>query len=112
MNIWYGNFPKHDSSCYERQIAPTLELYGAYSLNFNIYDETVELDFMNTKQYWSAPVKEDITFKTAIKYLQKLTKHQKFKIHCPWSTVKPVYNDHLMGYFSAFWSSSRWPRAT
>ena len=29
-----------------------------------------------------------------------------------WSTVKPVYNDHLMGYFSAFWSSSRWPRAT
>ena len=22
-------------------------------------------------------------------------------------TVKPVYNDHLMGYFSAFWSSSR-----
>ena len=29
-----------------------------------------------------------------------------------WHTVKPVYNDHLMGYFSAFWSSSRWPRAT
>ena len=27
-------------------------------------------------------------------------------------TVKPVYNDHLMGYFSAFWSSSRWSRAT
>ena len=27
-------------------------------------------------------------------------------------TVKSVYNDHLMGYFSAFWSSSRWPRAT
>ena len=27
-------------------------------------------------------------------------------------TVKPVYNDHLMVYFSAFWSSSRWPRAT
>ena len=27
-------------------------------------------------------------------------------------TVKPAYNDHLMGYFSAFWSSSRWPRAT
>ena len=25
------------------------------------------------------------------------------------STVKPVYNDHIMGYFfSAFWSSSRW----
>ena len=29
--------------------------------------------------------------------------------HC---TVKPVYNDHLMEYFSTFWSSSRWPRAT
>ena len=29
-----------------------------------------------------------------------------------WCTVKPVYNNHLMGYFSAFWSSSRWPRAT
>ena len=28
------------------------------------------------------------------------------------STVKPVYNDHPMGYFSAFWSSSMWPRAT
>ena len=28
------------------------------------------------------------------------------------NTVKPVYNDHLMGYLSAFWSSSRWPRAT
>ena len=28
------------------------------------------------------------------------------------TTVKPVYNDHLMGYFSAFWSSSRWPGAT
>ena len=27
-------------------------------------------------------------------------------------TVKPVYNDHLLRYFSAFWSSSRWPRAT
>ena len=27
-------------------------------------------------------------------------------------TVKPVYNDHLMGYFSAFWSTFRWPRAT
>ena len=27
-------------------------------------------------------------------------------------TVKPVYNDHLMGYFSAFWRSSRWPLAT
>ena len=27
-------------------------------------------------------------------------------------TVKPVYNDHLMGYFSAFWSSSRWPKTT
>ena len=26
--------------------------------------------------------------------------------------VKPVFNDHLMGYFSAFWCSSRWPRAT
>ena len=23
-------------------------------------------------------------------------------------TVKPVYNGHLMGYLSAFWSSSRW----
>ena len=31
---------------------------------------------------------------------------------CSITTVKPVYNDHLMGYFSAFWSSSRWPRAT
>ena len=28
------------------------------------------------------------------------------------TTVKPVYNDHLIGYFSVFWSSSRWPRAT
>ena len=27
-------------------------------------------------------------------------------------TVKPVYNDHLFGYFFAFWSSSWWPRAT
>ena len=27
-------------------------------------------------------------------------------------TVKPVYSDHLMGYISAFWGSSRWPRAT
>ena len=27
-------------------------------------------------------------------------------------TVKPVYNDHPTGYFSDFWSSSRWPRAT
>ena len=26
------------------------------------------------------------------------------------TTVKPVYDDHLMGYFSAFWSSSGWPR--
>ena len=28
------------------------------------------------------------------------------------NTVKLVYNDHLVGYFSAFRSSSRWPRAT
>ena len=27
-------------------------------------------------------------------------------------TVKPVYNDHLMEYFSAFRSSSGWPMAT
>ena len=27
-------------------------------------------------------------------------------------TVKPVYNDHRMGYYSASWSSFRWPRAT
>ena len=27
-------------------------------------------------------------------------------------TVKPVYNDHIMGYFSAFWSSFRGPLAT
>ena len=26
-------------------------------------------------------------------------------------TVRPVYNDHLTGYLSAFWSSSRLPRA-
>ena len=36
--------------------------------------------------------------------------------NCVWYnkayTVKPVYNDHLMGYFFAFWSSSRWPLAT
>ena len=27
-------------------------------------------------------------------------------------TVKPVYNDHLIGYLSAFRTSSRWPLAT
>ena len=26
-----------------------------------------------------------------------------------YNTMKPVYNDHLMEYFSAFWSSSRCP---
>ena len=26
------------------------------------------------------------------------------------NTAKPVFNDHLMGHFSALWSSSRWPR--
>ena len=31
---------------------------------------------------------------------------------CENDTVKPVYNDHIIGYLSAFWSSSRWPRAT
>ena len=31
---------------------------------------------------------------------------------CDFGTVKPVYNDHPKEYFSAFWSSSRWPRAT
>ena len=30
-----------------------------------------------------------------------------YKVSCE-TTVKPVYNDHLMGYFSAFRSSSRW----
>ena len=35
-----------------------------------------------------------------------------FVVEIQSSTVKPVYNDHLMGYFSAFWSSSRWSRAT
>ena len=28
------------------------------------------------------------------------------------NAVKPVYNDNLMGHFSAFWSSCRWSRAT
>ena len=28
------------------------------------------------------------------------------------TTVKPVYNDHLVGYLPAFWSSSWWPGAT
>ena len=31
---------------------------------------------------------------------------RKYSMHD--GTVKPVYNDRLMGYFSAFWSSSRW----
>ena len=32
--------------------------------------------------------------------------------NCAHVTVKPTYNDHLMGYFSAFWSSYMWPLAT
>ena len=36
---------------------------------------------------------------------EKLIKH-------PYDTVKPVYKDHLMGYYSAFRSSSMWPLAT
>ena len=39
-----------------------------------------------------------------------VTRPQWVKVKC--STGKPVYNDHLVGYFSAFWSSFRWPRAT
>ena len=30
----------------------------------------------------------------------------------PGNLSSPVYSDHLMGYLSAFWSSSRWPRVT
>ena len=33
-------------------------------------------------------------------------------VHVIIHTVKPVFYDHLIGYFSAFWSLSRWPRAT
>ena len=33
-------------------------------------------------------------------------------IFTQYCTVKPVNNDHIMGCFSALWSSSRWPRAT
>ena len=37
--------------------------------------------------------------------------------HCEYvliseNTVKHIYNDHQIGYLSAFWSLSRWPRAT
>ena len=35
-----------------------------------------------------------------------------FNFDTLFDTVEPVYNDHLMGYFSAFWSSFRWPKAT
>ena len=46
-------------------------------------------------------------------YISKLYEHGLgFVVARAFYTVKPVYNDHLMGYFSAFWSSSRWPRAT
>ena len=43
-------------------------------------------------------------YKTGYLHIDPYWKHD--------DTVKPVYNDHLMGYFSAFWNSSRWPRAT
>ena len=41
-------------------------------------------------------------------------------IYCPWNVYieqvcvysETCLNDHLMGYLSAFWSSSRWSRAT
>ena len=41
-------------------------------------------------------------------YIPKLYEHGLgFVVARPFYTVKPVYNDHLIGYFSAFWSSTR-----
>ena len=42
--------------------------------------------------------------------LYKLTQRRKYThrlfLRFVCDTVKPAYNDHLMGYFSAFWSWS------
>ena len=51
---------------------------------------------------------QDIDVSACSPYVQTIPT-QKWQIA---DTVKPVYNDHLMGYFSAFWSSSRWSGAT
>ena len=45
------------------------------------------------------------------KYIDGLAENTRAISHITY-TAKPVYNDHLMGYLSAFWGSSRWPRAT
>ena len=78
----------------------------------------LEAQFSCYYSYWQRAFKSTSSFRSL--YSWKLI----FIRNCPFqllqfatkisfgNTVKPVYNDHLMGYFSAFWSSSRWPRAT
>ena len=46
----------------------------------------------------------NITHKANAKFTQNNMYVLSLKNH---NTVKPVYNDHLIGYFSAFWSSRR-----
>ena len=68
------------------------ELYQG-STNWIMPHCTLLLALPRSTLYWSSPKKY----------------RNYFLLSC---TVKPVYNDHLMGYSAAFWSSSRWPRAT
>ena len=59
-------------------------------------------------------IEQTFTFTPWQNYNMDVQIHMSLVSHKIYSrnTVKPVYNDHLMGYISAFWSSSRWPRAT
>ena len=50
--------------------------------------------------------------KNSIYCLERQFKRWGFVLCFRTNTVKPLYNDYLIGYVSAFWSSSRWPRAT
>ena len=78
---------------YSIKVIPSVSLFNFFTVRYNVY----HLDVLRTKVAWSWAMAG-----TTLRHGNVL-----------WSiTVKPVYNDHLMGYFSAFWSSSRWPRAT
>ena len=103
LNMWismfFGTFEVYTSI-----FTPFLSCYVIPSMNrmFSAFCISTATILCETFNSW-------LTFCTSPNYFV-LCYHT--HIICRPCTVKPVDNDHLMGNFSAFWGSSRWPRAT
>ena len=138
-NVLYvgSDFAQHTCTVYPNKYAHGFcfaVLCCGYTLTDFPISEAIRLTSLALWQFNDCPSASKATLVNMDKYFmwihyERLHNHNKAKhnktvciflgIYCTlcWPpvlcyTVKPVYNDHPMGYFSAFWISSRWSRAT